>query len=106
MPITDAFSSTARQSQHADRLMIYALAAVLVWGASAGYLRAPYWIMVVGALLSAALCLWLERAALERSATDDRMQRNLLIAPAYAFLAIVATALSGLAYALGAWLHR
>jgi integral membrane sensor domain MASE1 len=82
--------------------MIYALVAALGWGAAAGYLHAPPWIVVVGALVAAALCLWLKRDALRRSAPEDRLQRYLLVAAAYAFVSCVAFGFVGVAFYLAA----
>jgi hypothetical protein len=96
----------AQPVQKAGYRMIYAAVFALAWGAACGYLRGPYWIVAVGALVAAAMGLWLERDALWRSATGDRGRRYLLIGPACAFLAMVALALSGIAYALAAQLHR
>jgi hypothetical protein len=86
--------------------MFYALAVTLAWGAAIGYLRGPHWALVIGAFVAAALCLWFEREALLRSAPANRLNRNLLLAAAYAFLWMIALGLSGVAYALAAWLHR
>jgi cell division protein FtsX len=86
--------------------MIYAILIALAWGAADGYLRGPYWIVVAGALIAGGLCLWFERKVLLKSAPEPGMNRNLLIAPAYAFVAMVALGLAGLAYAGGMWLHH
>ena len=86
--------------------MIYAVIAALGWGAASGYGHAPHWVVAIGALVSALLCLWLEREALKRSAPSHRRTFYLLLAAAYAFVAMVAFGLISLAYFLAAFLHR
>jgi hypothetical protein len=86
--------------------MIYAAIAALGWGGLSGYLHARYWVVAVGALVTAGTGLWLERNALTRSAPADRLRLFLLLAPAYAFVSLVALGLISLTYFLAAWLHR
>lgn len=87
--------------------MLLVLIAALGWGVACGYLRAPYWLAVIGALGSAGACLWLVRDALMRP-SPNRKRPNLywLLTAAYGFVAMVALGLVSLADFAGVWLHR
>ena len=85
--------------------MIYAAIAAILWGGLTGVLHAPFWAIVIGGLGAAGLCLWLERTAIERTWTGDRRLLYWMIAPAYAFLAIVAVCLAAVVYSLTARFH-
>jgi hypothetical protein len=86
--------------------MLYAVIAAIAWGAASGHFRSAYWVVGLGALIVGAMCLWLERAALIRSAPADRRMFYLLLAPAYAFVTLVALGLICLSYFLATLLPR
>jgi hypothetical protein len=73
--------------------MIYALVAAVLWGVLTYFLHTPLWLLVVGALLIVGGGFWLERERLTRSAPANRQTFFLVLAAAYAFVAIVAAAL-------------
>ena len=72
--------------------MIYALVAAVLWGVLAHFLHTPLWLLIVGALLIVGGGFWLERERLTRSAPANRQTFFLLLAAAYAFVAMVTTA--------------
>ena len=86
--------------------IIYAIIAGLAWGVACGYLRGAHLLILVGALASTALGFWLERVTLTASAPADKLKRTLMIAAAYAFVALIALAASGAAYGGGEWLSH
>ncbi|HEY5008232.1 MAG TPA: hypothetical protein VII42_09520 [Caulobacteraceae bacterium] len=73
--------------------MTYALVAAVLWGVLTHFLHAPLWLLIVGALLIVGGGFWLERERLIRSAPANRQTFFVVLAAAYAFVAIVTTAL-------------
>ena len=69
--------------------MIYALVAAVLWGVLTHFLHVPLWLLIVGALLIVGGGFWLERERLTRSEPANRQTFFLLLAAAYAFVAIV-----------------
>ena len=87
--------------------MLAAFAAALAWGAACGLVRAPFAAVIVGGLGAAALAMWLERATLTRPAPGRTTDVRVLLAAAYAFLAIIGVGVVSAAYLGIAWLrHR
>jgi hypothetical protein len=80
--------------------MIYALVAAIVWGVLAHLLHAPLFLLIVGALLVTGGGFWLERERLTRSAPANRQTFFLLLAAAYAFVAMVTAAFVAMVSAL------
>jgi hypothetical protein len=72
--------------------MIYALVAAVLWGVLTHFLHTPLWLLIVGALLIVGGGFWLERDRLTRSAPANRQTFFVLLAGAYAFVAIVTAA--------------
>ena len=89
---------------HALRIL-GAIGAAFVWGFLSGWLRDPFWIVVVGGLLAAALAFWLERGVLLTVETKARRDFPLILAAGYAFLAVVGVGLVSLSYLAGEGLH-
>jgi hypothetical protein len=87
--------------------VIIALIAAIVWGAGLSFLHLPFLLAVVGGPVIAGLGFWLERARIMRGAPDDRRNFFLLLAAAYAFVALFATGFVSVCYALvPVLLHR
>ena len=86
-------------------LAALALLAGPLLGLACGYLVAPYGLVVVGGLAAAGACLWLMRAPLMQSASDNRMTTYFLLAAAYGFVAIISVSLASLGYYFGWRLH-
>ncbi len=80
--------------------MIIAAIAAIVWGAGLSFLHLPFLLAVVGGPVIAGLGFWLERVRIMRGAPDDRRKFFLLLAAAYAFVALIATGVVSLCYAL------
>ncbi len=86
--------------------LLYGLAAAVLWGAGAGFARAAFFVIVIGALAAAALSLRLEWEALTQPAAGRRRATfRLLLAAAYAFLVVVALGVASLGYFGGEWLR-
>lgn len=86
--------------------MLIALAAALAWGFVCGLLSTPFAVVVVGGLASAALAMRLEWATLTRPARGRTADIRLLLAAAYAFLAILGVGLVSAADLAVHWLRR
>jgi hypothetical protein len=87
--------------------MIIAVLAAIAWGAGLNFLHLPFWLAALGGPVAAGLGFWLERARITRGAPADRRTFFLVLAAAYAFVAVFATGLVSLSYALvPVLLHR
>ncbi len=80
--------------------MIIALIAAVAWGAGLSFLHLPFWLAVVGGPVVAGLGFWLERRRITQAAPANRRDFFLLLAAAYGFVALFATGLVSLCYAL------
>ncbi len=86
--------------------MLAALAAALAWGLACGLARAPFAVVVVGGLASAALAMRLEWATLTRPVRGRTVDVRLLLIAAYGFLAILGVGLVSAADLGVLWLRR
>lgn len=87
--------------------MIIAVIAAIIWGAGLSFLHLPFLLAAVGGPVIAGLGFWLERARIMRGAPTDRRNFFLLLAAAYAFVALFATGFVSVCYALvPVLLHR
>ena len=80
-----------------------AIATAIVWGALCGVFRAPYPLVVIGGLATAAMAFWLERAVLAGPETRERKDFALILAAGYGFLAFVGVGLVALSCLLSIW---
>jgi hypothetical protein len=87
--------------------VIVALIAAIAWGGGLSFLHLPFLLAVVGGPVIAGLGFWLERERIMRGAPADRRNFFLLLAAAYAFVALFATGFVSVCYALvPVLLHR
>jgi hypothetical protein len=83
--------------------VLCAIAAAIAWGVACGVFRAPYPLVVIGGLATAALGFWLERGVLASPETRQRKDFQLILAAGYGFFAFVGIGLVALANLLSIW---